>query len=126
MEKFVINKNTSGEFQFDFIDKKNKVILSSGGYTRKLMCIKGIESVKKNSQDSVKFFRKTTLTSETYFNLKAFNGKIIGVSKMFKDRFSRDKGIECLKKKAPNAIIEDRSKQSVKILTSISTYNMAV
>ena len=126
MEKFVINKNTNGEFQFDFIDKKNKVILSSGGYTRKLMCIKGIESVKKNSQDSVKFFRKTTLTSETYFNLKAFNGKIIGVSKMFKDRFSRDKGIEYLKKKAPNAIIEDRSKQTVKLLTSISSYNMAV
>ena len=126
MEKFVINKNTNGEFQFDFIDKKNKVILSSGGYTRKLMCIKGIESVKKNSQDSVKFFRKTALTSETYFNLKAFNGKIIGVSKMFKDRFSRDKGIDCLKKKAPNAIIEDRSKQTVKILASISSYNMAV
>lgn len=126
MEKFVIKKKTNGEFQFDFIDKKNKVILSSGGYTRKLMCIKGIESVKRNSQDNVKFFRKTTLTNETYFNLKAFNGKIIGVSKMFKDRFSRDKGIDRLKKKAPNAIIEDRSKQSVKIITCISSYAMAV
>ena len=44
MGKFVITKNTNGEFQFDFIDKKGKVILSSGGYTRKLMCLKGIES----------------------------------------------------------------------------------
>ncbi|MFH6998858.1 YegP family protein [Flavobacterium sp. FlaQc-57] len=126
MEKFVINKKTNGEFQFDFIDKKNKIILSSGGYTRKLMCIKGIESVRRNSQDNVKFFRKTTLTNETYFNLKAFNGKIIGVSKIFKDRFSRDKGIECLKDKAPNAIIEDRSKQSYKILATISSYDMAL
>jgi uncharacterized protein YegP (UPF0339 family) len=124
MEKFVINKKTNGEFQFDFIDKKGKVILSSGGYTRKLMCIKGIESVRRNSQDNIKFFRKTALNNETYFNLKAFNGKIIGVSKMFKDRFSRDKGIESLKKKAPTASIEDRSKQSIKMIC-MTSYNMA-
>lgn len=123
MEKFVINKKANGEFQFDFIDKKGKVILSSGGYTRKLMCLKGIESVKRNSLDSIKFFRKTSLNNETYFNLKAFNGKIIGVSKMFKDRFSRDKGIECLKKKAPDASIEDRSKKSVKMVR-IASFEM--
>ena len=125
MEKFIINKKANGEFQFDFIDKRGKLILSSGGYTRKLMCIKGIESVKRNSQDSTKFFRKTSLNNETYFNLKAFNGKIIGVSKMFKDRFSRDKGIESLKKKAPEASIEDRSKQSIKMIC-ISSFEMAV
>lgn len=116
MEKFVINKKTNGEFQFDFIDKKGKVILSSGGYTRKLMCIKGIESVKRNSQNNIKFFRKTALNNETYFNLKAFNGKVIGVSKMFKDRFSRDKGIESVKKTAPIALVEDHSKQLVKMI----------
>lgn len=87
------------------------MILSSGGYNRKLMCIKGIDSVKRNSQDNIKFFRKTSLNDEKYFNLKAFNGKIIGVSKMFKDRFSSDKAIESLKKKAPDASIEDRSRQ---------------
>lgn len=125
MEKFIINKKANGEFQFDFIDKRGKLILSSGGYTRKLMCIKGIESVKRNSQDSTKFFRKTSLNNETYFNLKAFNGKIIGVSKMFKDRFSRDKGIESLKKKAPEASIEDRSKQSIKMIC-ISSFEMVV
>ncbi|KQX09879.1 YegP family protein [Flavobacterium sp. Root420] len=125
MEKFVINKKVNGEFQFDFIDKKGKIILSSGGYTRKLMCIKGIESVKLNSQDSIKFFRKTSLNNETYFNLKAFNGKIIGVSKMFKDRFSRDKGIEYFIKKAPAASIEDRSKQSIKMIC-ISSFEMTV
>ena len=126
MEKFVINKKENGEFQFDFIDIKGKVILSSGGYTRKLMCIKGIESVKRNSQDNINFFRKTSLNNETYFNLKAFNGKIIAVSKIYKDRFSRDKGIESLKKIAPNALIEDRSKQLIKMITSVSSYDMAV
>jgi uncharacterized protein YegP (UPF0339 family) len=120
MEKFVINKKTNGEFQFDFIDKKGKIILSSGGYTRKLMCIKGIESVKRNSQDNRKFFRKTSLNNETYFNLKALNGKIIGVSKMFKDRFSRDKGIESFKKTAAVASVEDRSKQLIKMKCAAS------
>ena len=125
MEKFVINKKSNGEFQFDFIDKRGKVILSSGGYTRKLMCLKGIDSVRRNSQDNIKFFRKTSRDNETYFNLKAFNGKIIGVSKMFKDRLTRDKGIETLQRKSPAALIEDRSKQSIK-LTPVTSYNIAV
>lgn len=126
MEKFVINKKANGEFQFDFRDKRGKIILSSGGYTRKLMCLKGIESVKRNSQDDVKFFRKTSLNDEMYFKLKAFNGKIIGISKMFKDRFSRDKGIDSLRKKAPGAVIEDRSRQSIKMLYMPTSYGIAV
>ncbi|MFW0739193.1 MULTISPECIES: YegP family protein [unclassified Flavobacterium] len=109
MEKFVVNRKANGEFQFDFVNKNGEVILSSGGYTRKFMCIKGIESVKNNSQDSTKFFKKTNSKEERYFNLKAFNGKIIGTSKMFKDRDSRDAEILEFRKYAPEAIVEDQS-----------------
>lgn len=120
MEKFVINKNSNCEFQFEFIDKKGHVILSSGGYTRKLMCLKGIESVKRNSQDNIKFFRKTTINNEAYFNLKAFNGKIIGVSKLFKNKELRDKCIESLKANVIKAPIEDRSKQTIRMIVTPS------
>lgn len=109
MEKFVVNKKANGEFQFDFLNKRGEVILSSGGYTRKFMCMKGIESVKTNSQDNTKFFRKTNSNDERYFNLKAFNGKIIATSKMFKSRESRDEEILEFRKNAPKAPVEDQS-----------------
>lgn len=114
MEKFVITKNANDEFQFYFIDKNGDTILRSSGYTRKFMCEKGVESVKSNSQDNSKFFKKTISDDKVYFNLKAFNGKIIGMSKMYEDRISRDKGIEFLKEKALSAPIDDQTKSSDK------------
>lgn len=109
MGKFVINTNSNGEYQFDFINDNNEIILSSGEYTRKFMCIKGIESVKLNSQDHTKFNRKTAQTNKRYFNIKAFNGKIIAISKMFDDKHLCDTELESFKTKALNAMIEDRS-----------------
>jgi uncharacterized protein YegP (UPF0339 family) len=109
MEKFVININSDGEYQFDFINNNNEIILSSGEYTRKFMCIKGIESVKMNSQDPTKFNRKTAQSNKRYFNIKAFNGKIIAISKMFDDKVACDLAMESFRSKAPNALIEDRS-----------------
>jgi len=109
MEKFVINKNANGEYQFDFINNNDEIILSSGEYTRKFMCIKGIESVKLNSQDHTKFNKKTSRTSKRYFNIKAFNGKIMAISRMFDDKLSCDLEMESFIAKAPNALIEDRS-----------------
>ncbi len=125
MEKFIINKNSNCEFQFEFRDKKGHIILSSGGYTRKLMCLKGIESVKRNSQDNLKFFRKTNSNNEVYYKLKAFNGKMIGISKLFKTKESREKSIESLKIKAPLAPIEDHCKESIKMIFSPSL-NIAI
>jgi uncharacterized protein YegP (UPF0339 family) len=109
MEKFVIRKKTTGEFQFDFIDKEGNIILRSGTYTRKTMCINGIESVKRNSKDNSKFNLKKSPNDEPYFNLKSFNGKILGVSKIFEDKSSRNNSIESLKSKALEAPIEDQS-----------------
>lgn len=116
MGKFIIKRNHNNEFQFYFVNKKGSIILTSGAYTRKLMCLKGIESVKRNSQDDMKFFRKTASNSQTYFNLKAFNGKIIAVSRLYKNKALREKGIELLKKNVQQANIEDNSRQSIKII----------
>lgn len=123
MGKFVIAKNANDEFQFYFVDNNGDTILRSSGYTRKFMCEKGVESVKTNSQDSTKFFKKTISDDKVYFNLKAFNGKIIGMSKMYEDRVSRDKGMEFLKEKAPNAAVEDQTKSTdISINTSSLVY----
>lgn len=113
MEKFVISKK-NGEFRFVFVDRNGLVLLKSGSYTRKTMCINGIESIKRNSQDNSKFKCKRSLNNESYFNLKSFNGKIIGMSIMFKDKISRDLAIEFVKNNAIGACIDDQSKRILK------------
>lgn len=110
MGKFIISKNKEGEFKFDFIDKKQTVILSSTkGYKKKRMCVSSIEAVKRSSQDQSKFYRKRHPNDQTYFNLKSFNGVILATSQPFDDKDSRDRSIESLQNKALDAIIEDLS-----------------
>ncbi|WP_446680586.1 YegP family protein [Camelimonas abortus] len=41
------------------------------------------------------------------FNLKAANGQVIGTSELYESAASRDKGIESVKKNAPDAQLVD-------------------
>ncbi len=109
MGKFVISKRKNGEFQFNLKATNGQVILTSEGYTTKANCLKGIESVKKNSQDDSKFDKKTSANNKEYFNLKATNGQIIGTSEMYESASSRDNGIASVKTNAPDAAVEDET-----------------
>jgi uncharacterized protein YegP (UPF0339 family) len=109
MGKFVITKRTNGEFQFNLSANNGQTILSSEGYTTKPNCEKGIESVKRNSQDDSKFDCKIASNGKPYFNLKATNGQIIGTSQLYESEASRDNGIASVKTNAPEAIIDDRT-----------------
>lgn len=113
-EKFVITKKDNGKFTFDFIDNKGNVILSAGNYFRKALCIKAIESVQISSQDNSKFYCKRSIDDKPYFNLKSINGRFLGTSQMYEDKNLRNSAIELLKSKAPNAVIEDQSKNVLK------------
>ena len=109
MGKFVINKRTNGEFQFNLEAGNGQVILSSEGYSAKPSCENGIESVRKNSQDDSKFDKKTSSNGKAYFNLKATNGQIIGSSQMYESENSRDNGIASVQSNAPGASIDDQT-----------------
>jgi uncharacterized protein YegP (UPF0339 family) len=108
MERFVIMRNTDGMFRFSYKDKQDQTIFCSGSYTRKTMCIKGIYSVKYNSQDSMKFNRKKSPNGNMfYFNIKSSNGKVIAISELFEEKEIRDFYITSIKSGVLNADIED-------------------
>jgi uncharacterized protein len=109
MGKFVINKRTNGEFQFNLKANNGQVILSSEGYTAKAACENGVDSVKKNLQDDARYEKKTSSNGKYYFSLKATNGQIIGSSEMYESEAGRDNGIESVKNNAPDATVEDLS-----------------
>lgn len=109
MGKFVISTRKNGEFQFNLKAGNGEVILTSEGYTAKASCLNGIESVKKNAPDDNRYDRKEAKNGKLFFNLKAGNGQVIGSSEMYESAAGRDKGIESVKRNAPDATTDDQS-----------------
>lgn len=109
MSKFVISKRYNNEYQFVLVADNGQVILVSEGYSTKAACENGIESVKKNALESIRFDKKTSSNGKYYFNLKASNGQIIGSSEMYESQLGRDNGVEAVVKSAQTDILEDKS-----------------
>ncbi len=108
MGKFVIKTGTNGQYYFSLKSDNGQKILSSEGYTSKVGCQNGIDSVKVNAKDDSKYDKKTSTNGKYYFNLKATNGQIIGTSEMYETSSGRDGGIESVKTNAPGAsVIEE-------------------
>ncbi|MDH6313693.1 uncharacterized protein YegP (UPF0339 family) [Parabacteroides sp. PFB2-10] len=107
MGKFEVTKRKNGEFQFNLKAGNGQVILTSEGYVAKDSCLKGIESVRKNSQIDTRYEIKTSKDNRSYFNLKASNGQVVGTSEMYNSEAAMKNGIESVKKNAPEATLVD-------------------
>ncbi|MFT3827970.1 MAG: YegP family protein [Chitinophagaceae bacterium] len=107
MGKFVIKKQSNGQFMFNLKAGNGEIILTSESYTAKASCEKGIESVKTNASDDSKYERKTSTNNKPFFVLKAGNGEPIGKSELYESTASMEKGIESVKKNAPEAAVEE-------------------
>jgi len=71
----------------------HQIILVSQGYGAKASAEKGIDSVKKNAQESA-FELKMSKAHQPYFVLKAHNGEIVGTSQMYKRKIGAQKGVK--------------------------------
>lgn len=109
MSKFVISRRNNGEYQFNLVAKNGQIILASEGYLSKAACENGIESVKKNALELIRFDKLTSSNGKYYFNLKASNGQIIGTSQMYESQDGRDNGIDSVVQNVKNSTIEDNS-----------------
>ena len=110
MGKFVITQRKNGEFQFNLLAGNGQVILTSEGYASKPSCKNGVKSVMKNAADAKRFEAKVAKNGKYHFNLKASNGQVIGSSEMYDSQASCDNGIVSVKKNAPGATVEDKTK----------------
>ncbi|AZA91570.1 Uncharacterized conserved protein [Chryseobacterium nakagawai] len=109
MGKFVINKRVNKEYQFNLKAANGEIILTSEGYVQKASCLKGIESVKLNSQEDSRYERKVSVNDKNYFVLKARNGEIIGKSQLYSSKTAMGNGIASVKNNAPEAEIIDET-----------------
>lgn len=121
MAKFVI-KNVKGGVMFDLLAGNNQVIATSEVYTTMSACKNGIESVKKNSVNAnledqtiagfetaknPKFEVYADKAGKIRFRLKSTNGQIIAVGEAYESKSGCMKGVESVRKNAPEAEIVD-------------------
>jgi uncharacterized protein len=105
--KFEIKAGRTGKFRFNLKASNGQVILTSEAYEKRAAATKGIESVRKNSQNESRFERKTAKDGSPYFVLKAANGEPIGKSEMYRTKSSMENGISSVTKNAPGAPVVD-------------------
>ena len=121
MSKFVIREGPSG-VKFDLKAANGQVIATSEVYATKAVCLKGVQSVRKNApiaktedQTQEDFRRVTNPKFELYrdkagafrFRLKARNGEIIATSEAYSSRAACENGMESVRKNAPLAEIAE-------------------
>jgi len=109
MSKFVLFKGSNQQYYFHLKADNGEKVLHSEGYTSKQACLSGIASVKVNAPYDSRYERLASRSSQYYFNLRAMNNEVIGVSEMYTSSYARDNGIEVVKRIAPTASIEDQS-----------------
>ncbi|MCQ2604171.1 MAG: YegP family protein [Spirochaetia bacterium] len=120
MGKFVVKNGKSG-LVFNLKAGNGEIILKSQVYASEAACMGGIESIKKNAviaklEDQTvenfetvtnpKFEVYTDNAGEFRFRLKARNGEIIAVGQGYKAKPSCLKGIDSIRRNAPDAPIE--------------------
>ena len=110
--KFVTSVGKDGKHYFVLKAGNGETILQSQGYASTASCLKGIESVRKNSQSPQRFEKKEAVNGKFFFTLSATNGQIIGKSQMYKTLKGRDNGIDSVARNAPDApVVEAKSKE---------------
>jgi uncharacterized protein YegP (UPF0339 family) len=77
-------KATKAGFNFNLKAPNGKYVLTSETYSEKRAALKGVESVRKNSQDPGAYEIRRSKRNEPYFVLMAKNKEIIGKSEMYK------------------------------------------
>jgi uncharacterized protein len=107
--KFALKKSKNDKFYFSLVAGNGQSILASEMYESKASALKGIESVKSNSPNDVRYARLSGKDGSPYFTLKASNGQVIGNSEMYSSETSRENGISSCMNNAPGAVVDDQT-----------------
>ena len=106
---FELHRSSDKQFYFVLKAGNAEVILTSERYTTRASAENGIASVQKNSPDDAHYERKIASDGRHYFNLKASNHQVIGVSQMYALQANSETGIASVKTNGPSKVIKDKT-----------------
>ena len=105
--KFEVYKDRKGEFRFRLKASNGQNILASEGYRTRASCLKGIESVRRNSQNPERLVVKAGRGGKSSFHVTATNGQTVGTSQSYKSESGRRNGMRSVARNAAEATVED-------------------
>lgn len=103
---FVIKKE-DGHYYVTLKVKGGHVMLSSIKHLSKSSCKNGIEIIRANASDNLKYEYKKTYEGKFYFRLRTAHGEVLGNSKFYQTAEHRNVGIETVRRIAPLASVID-------------------
>ena len=107
MGTFVIGRKNNDEYKFEFVSRKGKTILVSGGYELRFECEAEIEAVKA-SLERCNYLRFKTSKGKCFFKL-LLNEKVLATSRKYSTELMMQKGIAEVMRQVPNAEVLDFS-----------------
>jgi len=100
----------TGKYHWNLKAVNGQIVLTSQAYANTQSAIRGINSVKENSQNNKRFEVRITKDGRPYFVLKAPNGQIVGQSQFYKSMVGCEKGMESVQINAPVVEVVDLTK----------------
>lgn len=107
--QYILRKSKDDQFYFVLTADNNQTILKSEMYTAKSSAQNGVESVRANCSDDARFERLESANGQFYFNLRAANHQVIGVSEMYTTKAARENGVKAVMKVGPAAPLSDQT-----------------
>jgi len=104
---FIVKKEKDGHFYATLKVKGGNVMLNSIRHLSKSSCKDGIEIIRANAADNLKYDYKKTFDGKFYFRLKSVHGEVLGNSKIYETAEHRNVGIETVRRIAPYASVID-------------------
>jgi len=109
MGKFVIDRGPDANYYFTLISSTGEVIFTSGKYFFKAACKNGIDTVRVNATNYLKYELGTTYDGKYYFKLKGSKDHIIGRSCLYDSTAKRNSFVEIVKSTSLYAEVIDQT-----------------
>jgi len=104
---FIVKKEEDGHFYVTLKVKGGHIMLHGIKHLSKSSCKDGIDIIRANATDNLKYEYKKTFDGKFYFRLKSVHGEVLGSSKIYETAEHRNTGIETVRRIAPFARVID-------------------
>ena len=109
--KFILREHGQGRYFIIFQTHSGQVLLTNEGHTDKDSALRSLESMRHSARHADNYETRTAENGEVYFVVKNARGKVLGLSEMYPDVESLQKGIHLVKGNARGARLEDLTKK---------------
>lgn len=109
--RFETFKGKDDRFYFHLLAGNGEKILASQGYASLASAVSGIESVRTNATNPIRFLQREAQDGSKYFVLTAGNGQIIAVSEMYATAAGATRGQAAVQRVVTNIISSGQAVQ---------------